>query len=759
MLYRSDKLFRLALAALLVWPLAAITQTPSAHAYLWRNVVIGGGGFVDGIVFHPTEKNLVYARTDVGGAYCWDEKDHEWVALNDWLNADQNNYTGIESIGLDPADPNRVYLAAGTYSRGGAAILRSNNRGKSFQITEVSFRMGGNEDGRSNGERLAVDPNDGNILFFGSRRDGLWKSADRAATWQRVNAFTNLGTTQTFAVPTNNAPGRRRGFGNFNTAYGIIAVVFDAFSGKRGLPTPVVYTAVSTTGTNFYRSDNAGATWQPVAGQPIGLRPNHVIQSPDGFFYLTYGNVPGPNNVTDGAVWKFSSKDGSWTNISPNKLEAGLPLGWGYGAVTVDAQHPATIVVTTMDRWKMKDELFRSTDGGASWKGILVEDGELDFSFAPYTRGRTPHWPGTLAVNPHNSDQILFGTGYGIWASVNATAADSGQRVKWIFLDQGLEETVPLALISPPEGAHLLSGIGDIDGFRHDDLTVSPADGTFHGVRYGNTEDLAFAGKNPNVIVRCGTANSQAVRAAYSLDGGISWQAFFHEPSNGGAGAGSIAISADARIVVWTPRRSGSYWTTNWGTNWTACAGLPAGLRIIADPMNPQKFYAYNTSAGRVLTSTNGAVNFSATAASFPAAEGTGFRGGSSALCAVPGMEGDLWLASRNDGLFHSTNGGAEFVKCPGVPSASSLGFGKAAAGKDFPVLFLAGSVGLNQSLFRSDDFGASWQRINDDEHQFGFIGRVTGDPRVFGRVYFATGGRGIIYGDPSDARFGESFR
>jgi len=37
--------------------------------YIWRNVKIGGGGFVSGVMFHPTEPNLVYARTDVGGAY------------------------------------------------------------------------------------------------------------------------------------------------------------------------------------------------------------------------------------------------------------------------------------------------------------------------------------------------------------------------------------------------------------------------------------------------------------------------------------------------------------------------------------------------------------------------------------------------------------------------------------------------------------------------------------------------------------------
>jgi hypothetical protein len=39
--------------------------------YIWKSVQVAGGGFVDGIIFYPTEKNLRYARTDMGGAYRW----------------------------------------------------------------------------------------------------------------------------------------------------------------------------------------------------------------------------------------------------------------------------------------------------------------------------------------------------------------------------------------------------------------------------------------------------------------------------------------------------------------------------------------------------------------------------------------------------------------------------------------------------------------------------------------------------------------
>jgi hypothetical protein len=54
--------------------------------------------------------------------------------------------------------------------------------------------------------------------------------------------------------------------------------------------------------------------------------------------------------------------------------------------------------------------------------------------------------------------------------------------------------------------------------------------------------------------------------------------------------------------------------------------------------------------------------------------------------------------------------------------------------------------------IFRSDDAGGSWTRINDDGHQFGFLQCVTGDPRVYGRCYISTMGRGILYGEPANS-------
>jgi photosystem II stability/assembly factor-like uncharacterized protein len=731
-------------------------ESSPASAYIWRNVVMGGGGFVAGMVFHPGVKNLMYARTDVGGAYRWDDAGQKWIPLTDWLSAAQNNFMGIESIALDPGDPQRVYLAAGTYSGGSAAILRSQDQGRTFQWTEAPFKMGGNETGRFNGERLAVDPNDGDILYFGSRHDGLWKSGDRGATWSKVAAFPEVGPGAAPArsagasSSTNARPRIRRGFGQ-SQAVGIVSVVFDGASGKPGEATPKILAAVSTTETNLYCSADAGATWQAVPDQPVGLRPNHLVLSPDGLFYLTYGREPGPNMMSDGAVWKFDPGKVAWTNITPVR-PPDADGSFGYGAIAVDAQHPATLMVTTFAHWRPHDLIFRSTDRGAHWVQLWQGDTEWDHSSAPYTKDRTPHWMGTMVINPCNADEVLFTTGYGIWCCVNVTQADAGRPTRWVFRDDGLEETVPLALISPPAGAHLISGVGDIDGFVHDDLNVSPARGTFSGPRFGNTEYLAFAAQNPEVIVRSGTGGNQPVHAAYSGDGGATWQALAGEPPDGN-GAGPITIAADAKIIVWTPRGGGAYETTDAGVHWMVCGGLAAGTRVVADTVNPEVFYAMDPRSGEFCRSTNGAAGFTAEGfvAGLPPDRGNGAGFGGVTVTATPGREGDVWLAARRAGLFHSTNGGASFQKLGPVQEAESLGLGRAAPGRNYPALFLAGKIGDLQALFRSDDAGETWVRINDDRHQYGYISQVTGDPRILGRVYFATGGRGVIYGEPKE--------
>jgi len=107
-----------------------------------------------------------------------------------------------------------------------------------------------------------------------------------------------------------------------------------------------------------------------------------------------------------------------------------------------------------------------------------------------------------------------------------------------------------------------------------------------------------------------------------------------------------------------------------------------------------------------------------------------------------------VWLTNLKE-INHSTDSGKTYVAIDGVTEAHALGFGKPAEGKKYPALYLMGKVNDKPGFYRSDDAGVTWVRINDDRHQFGSCGEIIGDPRVYGRVYVGTGGRGILVGEP----------
>ena len=718
--------------------LPAIKALPPSVPYVYRNVIIRAGGFVSGIVFSPGQRDLVYARTDVGGAYRSDDDGNHWIPLTDQFGPRDATYTGIESIATDPSDPNKLYIAAGLYTNqwgGPSAIFRSTDKGRTLFKTPMPFKMGGNEDGRGVGERLAVDPNLGSTLYFGSRLNGLWRSADSGVTWQHVDSFP--------AAAQLSGPGAKTG---------ITFVLFDPSTSAKGVATKTIYAGVAQSTAGLYRSDDAGQTWQLIPNAPKNLFPTHAALDPGKTLYLTYNDGSGPNGIQAGAIYKLSLGDNKWRDISPippNTTTTGHKFG--YGGISLDAEHPDTLIVTTLDRWYPTDAIFRSTTGGRQWTQVSPN--------AIYSARETPWvywhkdkiggtgWMQSIAIDPFHPNHVLYGTGEGIYGTTDITNADTNKPTHWSFPNDGLEELVPDMVISPPDGAHLLSAVGDLGGFRHEDVTQSPAQGIFTNPQLTSGSAIDFAALIPDIIVRVGYGSdyNKVIRGAYSLDDGITWKPFASEPPSSHRGGGRIAISADGKTVVWSPDGGAPFLTTNWGATWAPCSGLTDKMRVVADRVNPLAFYSFNPETGQLLVSSNGAQNFTPRPSSIPRS----YHGVD--LAPTPGIPGDLWIAAA-DKLFHTTDSGATFATLEGLSAVHRLGFGKAAPGETTPAIYLTGIIQDTEGLFRSTDAGQSWLRIDDPAHQFGWKNSITGDPRIFGRVYFATGGRGILYGDPAIA-------
>jgi photosystem II stability/assembly factor-like uncharacterized protein len=732
---------------------AAAPASPASTPYRFQNVTFIAGGFITGFVAHPSERGLYYVRTDIGGAYRWDSAAKCWFPLQDWLPFSDRNLLGAESIAIDPTDAKKLYLAAGTYTNNGTpngAILRSDDQGRHFTIARVPFKMGGNEDGRFAGERLQVDPNHPQTLLMATRLAGLWRSDDSGLTWARVDQFPP-------------APSNR---------IGLTFVAFDRSSGHAGQPTPVIYIGVDDPVNNLLRSEDAGKTWKPVSGSPQGLFPNHGVFSSDGTMYLSFTDRPGPNGTGDGAVWAFSPAANTWRNITPQRSGSGGEQkdhandakaaqdaqGFGYGIVAVDPRHPQTLLASTIDRWHPGDTIFRSADGGAHWQS-LKEGATRDASLAPWTDhvAGAPfgHWIGAVTIDPFDSAHVLYGTGETIWESHDV---NGGASTHWTVGALGLEETADIMLLSPllptAAGPHLFTGLGDIGCFRNDDLTRSPAGGAMKNPELSNCDTIALAAQRPNEMVRVGRSWNPGPHGAVSHDGGVHWTPFATEPVHGDQG-GDAAISADGSLLLWAVRGGPLQLSKDSGTSWQSLslqAGGRGGLQVLADPTSAKSFWVYD-SAGGVVSSLNSDGVASVITQTAP-------KGGRLRISAnAPDV---LWIGNSS-GLWRSPDRGIEFRQLTTVAATYAVGFGKAAPDAAAPAIYLAGAIagtpeaampaadqGRGGGIYRSLDDGATWQRIDDPEHRFAWIEQITGDPRVFGRVYMGTNGRGVLWGDPA---------
>ncbi|MFP4014234.1 MAG: T9SS type A sorting domain-containing protein [Chitinispirillaceae bacterium] len=765
--------------------LILLSDSISAQEYSWGNVTMGGGGFVSAIITSKTERDVIYARTDVGGAYRWNEAGQSWESITDWIGPDDMSLMGIEALALDPNNPNRVYMLAGTeyWNPHKTMILRSDDYGATFDTINVTdqFKTHGNGYGRQNGERLAVDPNDPDILFCGTRDDGLWKSTDRGTSWTNVAGVT---------APSN--------------GLGICFVLFDENRVSSGV-TQRIFIGMSTTEGNLFMSDDAGESWELIEMPELSkqVMPQRAVLTPGGrYLYVTAANGAGPgfgNGVTisRGAVLKYDTEEKTWTDISPENWIDDPPdpdypgqTQWdahfgGFGGITMNPADSNHIVVSSINAWKPQrwdnstragwgDKIFSTEDGGASWTSVFGDINDSEISDVPddapiavlykngynWIEGESIHWAGSIEFDPFNPERVFVTSGNGIYMADNFSP---GERFRWNFTVRGLEETVPMDLVSIP-GGPLITVILDYDGFVHSNVT-EPVSGSRHSPQMGSTTGIDYAKQNAGVVVRVGgndkaaDHNEYVFPLYYSTDTARTWTRFATHPGPGRNYQGKIAVSSDGEVVLWAPEgKNVVLRTEDWGETWTECEGISHETPIpTADPVNPDVFYAFG---GEVYRSTDKGLTFTK----------AGERNFSwtNDMQVAPGREGHVWVVGFawdgvNGGfLARSIDGGATFVDIDPqndsaytqkVQHAEAVGFGKEAPGADYPAIYIYGTIDGVKGVWQSIDEAKSWTRIDDEMHQFGALANgnfVRGDANTFGVVYKSTAGRGIAVRMPS---------
>lgn len=724
---------------LLIALTGALNFVANAQTYNWKSVRMGGGGNVTSIKAHPKVPNLFFITTDVGTPYRWNHATQKWEDLM-WYNKIPTTYWNWEAaakcgdLAFDPSDVTGNILYAthqtgkGTVPGGGTApgtVMKSVDRGATWTDLELRITVLPNSD-QTYTDRLAVDPNNSNVVYVTSRANGTYKStaAGAVGSWVKVNT----------TLP-DSVSGR---FIFFDKSGGVVnGVTRNIFLGAKA---------------GVYRSTDGGNTFALMAGSPG--EPRRASISDDGTFFVSQLTATATRPLGGNKLSKWNGS--SWTDISP-------VTGKEFSGVGVNPSNSNEVIVSTTGSWN-HDVSYRSTTGGSAGSWSSMVPATRDATEAPHSggdgaNGNIGHNVNGFAWDPFNTGQVWFSDMLDVGQTTNVWAS----RVTWKLRNNGLEEIVVAGpLVCPPSGPNfLISTTGDVGGFDHKSLDVPPAKGiaNFFITNTGsNTSGGAVQYNDPNFIARVGSDGWNGIGiGGYSTDGGLSYNKF---TSIAGA-RGRIAVSATSRKMVWVTQGGLTYQSSNLGTNWTAVNGIPsavlkpgsiydiwAGMQpLAADKVNGDIFYIYAN--GKVYVSTDGGVNFAAAASDLPNVGNVAQMN----VETTPGKEGDLWIAFSGNGLYHSTDTAKTFTKInPTIitrPKWVAVGKADPAVSSN-PVIYVSSEGtainGVSYGVFRSDDNGANWTTIANPVP--GILSTMAAD--LNGRVYLGIGGNGIFVGEPA---------
>jgi photosystem II stability/assembly factor-like uncharacterized protein len=700
--------------------------------YAFAPLEIGGGGYVTGLEIHSS--GTMVARTDVGGAFLYDDAASRWQPLMEFdrvADPDPGDHQ-VESIAIAPSDPDRLYIAVGeTFTDPRGRVLVSTDGGATFTSGEQRFAIAGNAEWRTGGERLSVDPADADVVWLGTRTEGLWRSVDGGMTFTAVEGIPDGTEWRPDLNPT-----------------GITFVL--ASDGA---------VDVGVAGSGVWRSTDDGATWVQL-WETTGLPYDAEIDAAGRLW------VAEPD---DGRVQRFDPVSGEVTTLQPS--------GEGqFAAVATDPSDPDLVVIGPREVPEGRS-MWRSVDGGESWDTVDV-DVRCDSASWLEAYGSGFLSVASMEFDPLVADRLWFPEGFGVWRADDVRSGALAFECDTL----GIEELVANEIVVTAAGTPV-SASWDRAFFGH--LPGGPA-AAVHGPsdRFNSAWSLATTAALPERVYGvvgdhrfCCEADGEAYWAGWTDDAGVTWQRFgsFDGDHPRDLRFGNLAVSAtDPNVILWLPSFDRPlHRSVDGGASWQEVVMPGAEERfdeqgrrlggshfahfldrqvLVADPVEGETFYLFHTEFGLMATTDAGVT--------WEQRSGDGLALGSARafnarLEAVPGRSGHLlFTPGPVDGIsfpmYESRDGGRTWAPVAGTADVVAIGFGAAIESGGPPVVFVAGTVDGVRGLYRSTDDLAGWEFLSPAPNgNYGRITTVAGDPTVPGVVYVGFDGSGYAVGTP----------
>jgi hypothetical protein len=488
--------------------------TSAIPAPAWVPIPLGGGGWVTGLICDATD-NDIYCRTDNGGAFRWVPSTGEWISITDTIvpvtTTNSADLMGIAGLAIDPANTNNLYVAAGGATSSVLhGIYASTDKGATWSAINSSIIVAGNEVPKAFGERLQVDPNNSNILWYGSTQDGLQKGVKSGSTW----TWTQIPST---SVPFGAVPSGSKA--------GVTFVAFDKNGGSPIMYAGVYDSTVGGTTGGVYSSTDSGVTWSKVSGVALATPARGEVAA-NGTLYVT----------ANGLVAKMP-RGGSLSAITPL-------ASTNYRALAVDPNDSTgNTVYVGLSSGGSNSKIWRTSDGGNTWSTQSTNFNNA-LSIAAQEPDGTPsvigYWFGAISdllVRPGNSSELWAGDFFGVARSQNAQllGGPTGNQAIWYRLQKNQEQTISSTLRNAPTGPELMAGLIDVGGFRYNDISKRPygsyGNAMKNPVDCANVTGLDFSESNNAIWARVSTNNTAGGSTyygtgSYTRDGGVNWTAF-----------------------------------------------------------------------------------------------------------------------------------------------------------------------------------------------------------------------------------------
>ena len=664
------------LACLLACEPLRAQQVPQYNPQLfsgmkWRSIGPGTGGRVEAVAGVPDQPDTYYIGAVDGGVWKTTNAGLTWTPL-----FNHESVASIGAIAIAPSDDNVIYVGTGEEApRGdisfGDGVYKSTDGGKTW--TNIGLK-----DSRQIA-RIVVDPKDADLVYvaaeghiYGANSErGVFRSTDGGKTWQKVL----YKDEQTGAIDLAMDPSNPR-------------ILYAALWQVKREPW---HFSDGGAGSGLYKSIDGGSTWQQLSGHGL----------PTGVLGRIGVAVAGGSNgqrifalieAKDGGLFRSEDGGASWHLVNDKQILT--TRAWYFTNVFADPHSPNIVYVAN-------NGFYRSIDGGQSFSTLAIP------GFDGYTTGADNH---AFWMNPLHPQHMIQGHDQGIAISV-----DGGKT--WGSRDN-LRIGQFYHITTDDEFPYYVYGSQQDEG----------ALGVVSNDRGGVQQDSYFMGGDDS---ECGFVLVDPANPNFLIAGGYGGALTIYDKKTGQL----------HDIAPWSNNNGGhAAAELKYRFNWTAPVAL--------SPQNPHAIYI---GSQYLLETDNDGASWHAISPDLTrndkskqqSSGGPIWQDNSSieyydtiwAIAPSPMQAGEIW-AGTDDGLVQLTRDGGKTwhnVTPPQSPKwgrVSMIAPSDANAGSAWVVVDNHENDDYQPWIFRTNDFGATWTRVNDGIDAPAYVHAIRQDPK-----------------------------